>query len=162
VHADVAVSLNNLAEIYRTQSQYGKAKPLYQRALAIREKTLGSNHPTVMADRQNFEKLYQNTLRTAEEDVLAQNAESRTRKGMDDAWSACNVFEKVLAVLLSSITAIIGLVVGWCIFPLTLAPIVYLTQSELAILGSRFSMALGGGFLGFIVPFMFLVALFGA
>jgi hypothetical protein len=34
-------SLNNLAEMRRTKGDYAKAEPLYQRALAIREKALG-------------------------------------------------------------------------------------------------------------------------
>ncbi len=40
-HPDVAQSLNNLAELYRVQGRYAEAEPLYQRALAIREKALG-------------------------------------------------------------------------------------------------------------------------
>src|ERR1700737_1846913 len=32
-HPDVANSLNNLAELYRKQSRYGDAEPLYQRSL---------------------------------------------------------------------------------------------------------------------------------
>ena len=32
---DVAISLNNLAELYRTQGRYAEAEPLYQRSLAI-------------------------------------------------------------------------------------------------------------------------------
>jgi len=43
----VATSLNNLAELYYIQGQYAKAEPLHKRALAIREKALGPNHPDV-------------------------------------------------------------------------------------------------------------------
>ena len=46
-HPDVATSLNNLAELYRTQGDYAKAEPLYKRSLAIREKALGPDHPDV-------------------------------------------------------------------------------------------------------------------
>jgi tetratricopeptide (TPR) repeat protein len=42
---DTAQSLDNLAELYRAQGEYGKAEPLYERALAIFEKTLGKGHP---------------------------------------------------------------------------------------------------------------------
>jgi tetratricopeptide (TPR) repeat protein len=38
--------LNNLASLYRATGAYAKAEPLYQRALAIYEKTLGPGHPT--------------------------------------------------------------------------------------------------------------------
>jgi tetratricopeptide (TPR) repeat protein len=43
----VATSLNNLAELYRTQGLYAQAEPLHRRALAIREKALGPEHPDV-------------------------------------------------------------------------------------------------------------------
>ena len=46
-HPDVATSLNNLAELYRTQGNYAKAEPLYKRSLAIKEKALGPDHPKV-------------------------------------------------------------------------------------------------------------------
>ena len=46
-HPDVATSLNNLAELYRTQGQYAQAEPLYKRSLAISEKSLGPDHPDV-------------------------------------------------------------------------------------------------------------------
>ena len=44
-HPDVATSLNNLAVLYQAQGRYGEAEPLYQRALAIREKALGPGPP---------------------------------------------------------------------------------------------------------------------
>jgi len=43
-HPAVATTLNNLAELYKTQGQYSVAVPLYWRALAIREKALGPEH----------------------------------------------------------------------------------------------------------------------
>jgi hypothetical protein len=51
---DVGTSLNNLAALYRAQAQYAKAGPLYQRARAIREKALGSEHPDVAASLNNL------------------------------------------------------------------------------------------------------------
>ena len=44
-HPDVALALNNLAELYRNQGRYAEAEPLYKRALAIEEKALGPDHP---------------------------------------------------------------------------------------------------------------------
>ena len=38
-------SLNNLAVLYVTTGAYAQAEPRYQRALAIREKVLGPEHP---------------------------------------------------------------------------------------------------------------------
>src|SRR6266567_3020464 len=37
-HPYIALSLNNLAELYGAQGRYTEAEPLHQRALAIREK----------------------------------------------------------------------------------------------------------------------------
>jgi len=39
-HPDTAISLNNLAEIYRVQGKYEQAEPLYKRAIEIVEKPL--------------------------------------------------------------------------------------------------------------------------
>jgi tetratricopeptide (TPR) repeat protein len=45
----MATALHDLAAIYHVQGQYARAEPLYLRALAIREKALGPNHPFVVA-----------------------------------------------------------------------------------------------------------------
>ena len=44
-----ATTLNNLAYLYQAQGHYDKAEPLHQRALAIFEKALGTDHPDVAA-----------------------------------------------------------------------------------------------------------------
>jgi TPR repeat protein len=41
----VAISLNNLAALYRAQGQYAQAEPLFKRSLAILAKALGPDHP---------------------------------------------------------------------------------------------------------------------
>ena len=43
--ADVGVSLNSLAALYRATGRYAEAEPLYQRAITINEKALGPGHP---------------------------------------------------------------------------------------------------------------------
>ena len=53
-HPDVAVSLNNLAELYRAQGRYADAEPLHKRALTIREKALGPDHPDVALSLNNL------------------------------------------------------------------------------------------------------------
>ena len=53
-----ATSLNNLADLYRTQGRYGDAEPLFKRSLGIREKTLGPEHPGVAASLNNLAGLY--------------------------------------------------------------------------------------------------------
>jgi tetratricopeptide (TPR) repeat protein len=54
----VASSLNNLAGLYYFQGQYAKAEPLYERALAIRKKNLGAEHPDVATSLNNMAELY--------------------------------------------------------------------------------------------------------
>ncbi len=44
---DVAESLGHLAELQRHRGRYGEAEALCQRALSIRERALGSDHPAV-------------------------------------------------------------------------------------------------------------------
>jgi len=60
-HPDVAISMNNLAALYRYARRYRKAKPLFEKALKICERTLGVSHPTTMTVREN----YTNCLREA-------------------------------------------------------------------------------------------------
>ncbi|MBE9006912.1 CHAT domain-containing protein, partial [Fortiea sp. LEGE XX443] len=54
----VANSLNNLAQLYRTQGNYQQAEPLYLRSLAILEKVLGKEHPNVATSLNNLAALY--------------------------------------------------------------------------------------------------------
>ena len=56
-HPDVATSLNNLAELYRSQSRYEQAEPLYLQALEIAEQKLGVNHPNTVTFRENLQNL---------------------------------------------------------------------------------------------------------
>jgi tetratricopeptide (TPR) repeat protein len=50
----VATTLNNLAELYRTQGRYGEAEPLYLRALAILFNRLRADHPNTQTVQQNL------------------------------------------------------------------------------------------------------------
>jgi hypothetical protein len=43
-HPDTAASLNNLARLLKAQGDLAGARPLHERALAIREKVLGPEH----------------------------------------------------------------------------------------------------------------------
>ena len=73
-HPNVATSLNNLAELYRTQGQYAQAEPLYKRSLAIVEKALGPNHPNVATSLENLAVLYRVTKREAQASELEKRA----------------------------------------------------------------------------------------
>jgi len=57
-HPDVAMSLNNLAALYRAKGDYRHAEPLYVRALAITEKALGAEHPYVATALNNLALMY--------------------------------------------------------------------------------------------------------
>jgi tetratricopeptide (TPR) repeat protein len=68
-HPSVAVSLNDLALLYRTLGHYAQAEPLYKRALAIWENALGPHHPSVATSLINLAELYRATdrIKAAEE-----------------------------------------------------------------------------------------------
>jgi Tfp pilus assembly protein PilF len=53
-HPDTAESLNNLGGLLRVQSEYATARPLYERALAIREQVLGPDHPDTASSLNNL------------------------------------------------------------------------------------------------------------
>ena len=73
-------SLNNLAGLYYAQGQYAKAEPLYQRALAIAEKALGPEHPTVATLRKNYAASLRAAGRAAEADALEARTASTAAK----------------------------------------------------------------------------------
>ncbi len=58
-HRNFALSLNNLAELYRAQQAYAQAEPLLKRALAIREQVLGPTHPDTATSLNNLAILYE-------------------------------------------------------------------------------------------------------
>jgi tetratricopeptide (TPR) repeat protein len=57
-HPDVAVSLNNLANLYDKLGRYGDAEQLFKRSLAILEKVLGPNHTDVGLSLNNLAGVY--------------------------------------------------------------------------------------------------------
>ncbi len=73
---NVASSLNNLARLYHSQGNYEEAEPLYERALVIKEKVLGLEHPGLVGLLENYADLLRNLGRTAEADRLEAQAES--------------------------------------------------------------------------------------
>ena len=56
-HPDVALSLNNLAGLYRNQGRYEEAKSYLKQALKIVEQALGPEHPSSQAMRNNLEAI---------------------------------------------------------------------------------------------------------
>jgi len=66
----VATSVNNLEGFYANQGEYRKAEPFYERALAIREKALGSEHPDVATSLYNLALLSKDANRLSETEPL--------------------------------------------------------------------------------------------
>jgi len=50
----LAVTLNNLAFLYKSRRDFARAAPLYEEAVSIFEKSLGPDHPRSIASRANF------------------------------------------------------------------------------------------------------------
>src|SRR5258708_28848259 len=74
VHPDVGQSLNNLANVYRLQGKYSEAEALFNRALTIREKALGSSHPDVGQTLNNLGLLYRDQGKYVEAEELLKRA----------------------------------------------------------------------------------------
>ncbi len=72
----MATSLNNLAVLYQAQGKYTEAEPLYKRALAITEKALGPEHPTMATTLENYATLLLMTNREAEAVKIEARAEA--------------------------------------------------------------------------------------
>ncbi|MEH2158452.1 tetratricopeptide repeat protein [Nostoc sp.] len=69
-HANVATSLNNLANLYRYQGRYSEAEPLLQQSLALWRQLLGSNHPSIGASLNNLANVYRSQGRYSEAEIL--------------------------------------------------------------------------------------------
>lgn len=72
----LATSLNNLATLYFLQEKFAHAEPLYQRALAIVEKALGSDHPDLAVMLDNYAALLRKTDREAEAEKMDARAKA--------------------------------------------------------------------------------------
>lgn len=71
---DLAAALNNLAQIYADQGHDDLAEPLYKRAIALMEKSLGLDNALVAAELTNLAALYQRQSRLAEAEPLFKRA----------------------------------------------------------------------------------------
>ena len=73
-HADIAVSLNNLAQLYQATNRLEEAEPLMERALTIDEVSFGPDHPDVAVDLNNLAQLYKVTNRLERAEPLMERA----------------------------------------------------------------------------------------
>jgi tetratricopeptide (TPR) repeat protein len=67
---NVALGLEWLASLYRSQGRYSEAEPLYGRSLSIVEQQLGADHPDVAASLNNLAGLYKSQGRYSEAEPL--------------------------------------------------------------------------------------------
>jgi hypothetical protein len=56
-HPDVAIDLNNLAQLLQATNRLAEAEPLMRRALEIDERSYGSEHPKVAIRLNNLAQL---------------------------------------------------------------------------------------------------------
>ena len=80
----LATNLNNLALLYEAQCRYVEAEPLYQRALAIREKALGPEPPAVATSLENYADLLRKTGRVSEATKMETRAKAIRAKQASD------------------------------------------------------------------------------
>jgi tetratricopeptide (TPR) repeat protein len=73
-HPNVAIDLNNLAQLLQATNRLAEAEPLMRRALGIDEKSYGSEHPNVAIRLNNLASLLQATNRLAEAEPLMRRA----------------------------------------------------------------------------------------
>ena len=69
-HPNVAIRLNNLAQLLKATNRLAEAEPLMRRALAIDEASFGAEHPNVARDLNNLARLLEDTNRVAEAEPL--------------------------------------------------------------------------------------------
>ena len=73
-HTEVAVRLNNLAQLLQDTNRLEEAEPLMRRALAIGEQSYGGDHPEVATQLNNLALLLQDTNRLEEAEPLMRRA----------------------------------------------------------------------------------------
>jgi CHAT domain-containing protein/Tfp pilus assembly protein PilF len=77
---DLAGAMNNLAQLYGDVGRDAEAEPLYMRALAIMEKTVGVDSVEMAPELNNLAALYQRQLRYAEAEPLFKRALALSEK----------------------------------------------------------------------------------
>jgi tetratricopeptide (TPR) repeat protein len=73
-HPELAIRLNNLAQLLQETNRLAEAEPLMRRALDIGERSLGPDHPKVATRLNNLAQLLQDTDRLAEAEPLMRRA----------------------------------------------------------------------------------------
>ncbi len=84
IPATLVIDLINLAALYNDQGRYAEAEPLYERALAILEKTLGPEHPNLASTLENYSALLREVGRDAEAADMEARAEAIRAKRAEE------------------------------------------------------------------------------
>jgi tetratricopeptide (TPR) repeat protein len=79
LESKATLTMNRFALWLSNRAEYSEAEPLYRRALAIDEKSLGPEHPEVARDLNNLAELLSATNRLADAEPLY---EEKTRNGI--------------------------------------------------------------------------------
>ncbi len=79
---ELAAALNNLGQVHAGQGRDDLAEPLYRRAIALMEKSLGLDTPLLSAELTNLAALYQRQGRFAEAEPLFKRALAVSEKGL--------------------------------------------------------------------------------
>lgn len=101
-HADLALTLNNLALAHYSQGQYDAAEPFYRRALEIDEKALGKDHASVATDLNNLGLLYKKQERFKDAEPLFKRCLAIKEKTLEPGHpSLINSFRNYASLLRS-------------------------------------------------------------
>ncbi len=101
-YPDIAISLNNLAELYQSQGRYSEAEPLLKEALAIDKKQLGDNDPATAASLNNLAVFYIDQKRYIAAEPLLKEALAIDKKQLGDNHPATARTLNNLALLYQS------------------------------------------------------------
>ncbi len=93
VHPDLANTLNNLAVVVERTGTAGEAEGLYRRAAAIAKAALPSDHPMVLASRQNLEDFCRTRGLPVDPPVIVTPAEPTQQADVIPSTSLPNVSE---------------------------------------------------------------------
>jgi CHAT domain-containing protein/Flp pilus assembly protein TadD len=98
-HPSVAISLNNLAGLYRAQGRLGEAEPLFQESLLINREQLGNSHLFVATSLNGLANLYRDQGRLGEAELLFQESLTIYREQLGDSHPSIAISLNSLAVL---------------------------------------------------------------
>ncbi len=101
-HTDSAVTMNDLADLYRTEGKYAQAEPLLTEALQIQQRVLGPDHPTTLVVMSNLAFVFLEQGRYASAEALYSKALEVQRRVLGDEHPSTLMTTSSLAVLYRS------------------------------------------------------------